>query len=165
MVVIDIYNTQDVWNRGMGPGFRMTVLLTPQEVAGLEWIKHSTNQDARVQVDPNVRGRDTWSYIPTFAERRMSYGEPISMIPTAKYDAMAPVVRTLYQSTSVGEASARAAKMCIDYLVVGPPERAAYPHFQPMLDARPQEFPPMFRSSDLVVYGVPRDAAARSCGR
>jgi hypothetical protein len=165
MVVIDVYNTQDVWNRGMGPGFRMTVLLTQEEVSGLDWIKHSTRPDARVQVDPTVRGRDTWSYIPAFAERRMSYGAPISMIPTAKYEAKLPVVRALYKSTSADDASAKAAAMCVDYLVVGQPERAAYPQFQPMLDASPQLFTAMFRNSDLVVYGVPHDAAGRACGR
>ena len=171
MVVIDVYNTQDVWNRGpVGwtpgtPGFRTTVLLTPQEVAGLEWIKHATSPDARVQVDPNVRYRDTWSYIPTFAERRMSYGDPISMIPTRKYEAAKPVVRALYQSTSAADASVRATKMCIDYLVVGPPERAIYPQFQPMLDASPQLFPPMFRNSDLAVYGVAGSGAESACSR
>jgi hypothetical protein len=165
MVLIDVYNTQDVWNRDPGPGFRMTVVLTPQELAGLDWIKRSTRPDARVQVDPNVRGRDTWSYIPTFAERRMSYGLPISMIPTAKYEAASRLVRELYLATSAEDAYARASSMCIDYLVVGPPERAAYPQFQPMLDRSPELFPAMFRNSDIVVYGVSRGEPAGHCGR
>ncbi|HEY2905299.1 MAG TPA: hypothetical protein VGJ29_05315 [Vicinamibacterales bacterium] len=165
MVVIDIYNTQDVWNRDPGPGYRMTVVLTPRELAGLDWIIHSTPQNARVQVDPSARERDTWSYIPTFAERRMSYGLPISMIPTAKYEAGSRLIRELYLSTSARDVYDRAVNMCIDDLVVGAPERDAYPQFQPMLDRSPELFPALYRNSDIVVYGVSRNSAERGCRR
>src|SRR5207342_2436626 len=53
-VLIDLYNTQDVSNRAMGPGFRWTVVLSPDEIKGLEWIKRETPQVARVQVEANV---------------------------------------------------------------------------------------------------------------
>ena len=31
-VLFDLYNTQDVWNRNRGAGFRLTVLLSPTEL-------------------------------------------------------------------------------------------------------------------------------------
>ena len=80
-MAIDVYNTQDVWNRAEGPGFRWTVLLSPGELEGLEWIKTGTFKSARVQVEPVERGRDSWAFIPAFAERRMASGLPLSMIP------------------------------------------------------------------------------------
>jgi hypothetical protein len=153
-VVIDLYNTQDVANRAQGPGFRWTVILAPDEVKALDWIKQSTPKDARVQVEPDVRGRDTWAYVPAFAERRMAYGMPIGMIPLAKYEKATAEVKQLYQSASADEIYARALGMCIDYLVVGAPERAAYPKLQPTLDAAPQLFAPTFRNSELSVYAV-----------
>src|SRR5262249_33945170 len=134
-VIIDLYNSQDVANRGQGPGFRWTVILSPDEGKALEWIRRSTPKDARLQVDADTGGRDTWAYMPAFAERRMAYGLPIGMIPLAKYEKATSEVKHLYQSGSADAAYQRALAMCIDYLAIGAPERTAYPTLQPMLDA------------------------------
>ena len=69
---IDFYNTQDVANRSQGPGFRWTLILTPDEIQAIEWIRLFTPRDAIVQVEPSVRNSATWAYIPAFAERRMA---------------------------------------------------------------------------------------------
>jgi hypothetical protein len=162
-VAIDVYNNQDVWNRAEGPGFRWTVLVTPGEREGLEWIKNGTFRSARVQVEPVERGRDTWAYIPAFAERRMATGLPLSMIPLAKYEKANEEIRKLYQSTSADAAYEAAASHCIDYLVIGPPERSKYPQFEPLLDAHKSQFVPAFRNGTLTVYYVPRDRGQPGC--
>ncbi|MEP7307125.1 MAG: hypothetical protein ABJA98_16555 [Acidobacteriota bacterium] len=164
-VLIDLYNTQDVWNRAMGPGFRWTVLVTPDELKGLAWINENTYIRARVQVEPTVRGRDTWAYVPAFAERRMSAGLPISMIPLAKYEKSSEDVRTLYRSTSAAQAYELSVKQCIDYLVIGQPERDAYPRLQPLIDASSGLFVTAFKNDTLAVYLVSRDASAPNCPR
>lgn len=164
-VLIDLYNTQDVWNRAQGPGFRWTVLLSPGEVQGLDWIKQWTARKARVQVEPNVRGRDTWAYLPAFAERRMSAGLPISMIPLTKYEKASEQIRGLYQSTTARHAYELAMAHCIDYLVIGEPERVAYPRLQPLLDASPDLFVRAFRNDALAVYAVSWDRGRSSCRR
>jgi hypothetical protein len=154
MVVIDVYNTQDTSNRAMGPGFHWTVVLTPDELEAFAWIKQHTRPDALVQVEPVARGRETWSYVPTFAERRMSAGLPISMIPEQKYkDASAPITR-LYRATRAEDAYALATAACIDYLVVAPIERFRYPAFQPLVDANPEYFAPVFRNGTVGIYAV-----------
>ena len=162
-VVIDVYNNQDVWNRARGPAFRWTVLLSPGELEGLEWIKRGTFKTARVQAEPVVRGRDTWAFIPAFAERRMAAGLPLSMIPLAKYEAANERIKRLYQSTSADAAHEAALAHCIDYLVVGPPERATYPQFEPLLDGDRARFIPAFRNGTLTVYYVPRDRERSTC--
>src|SRR5262245_10944021 len=60
-LAIDMYNTQDVANRSRGPSFRWTLVLTPEETQGLEWIRTSTPPDAIVQVEPSVRDTNTWA--------------------------------------------------------------------------------------------------------
>ena len=154
MVAIDLYNTQDTSNRMMGPGFHWTVVLTPDELSAFDWIRKYTLQDALVQVEPAVRGRETWSYVPTFAERRMSAGLPISMIPLQKYELASARITRIYRSTSVQQAHALASAACINYLVVAPAERANYPAFQPLLDANPEYFPPAFRNGSVGIYAV-----------
>jgi hypothetical protein len=152
-VLIDIYNAQDVANRADGPGFKWTVVLTPPEVAGLDWIKQYTPPASRVQIEPFSRNRDAY-YITAFGERRMSGGLPTGLIPLAKYEAVSARVRTLYQSDTAAVAHDRALALCVDYLVVGPPERAAYPALSPILDASPHMFAPAFRNGVLDIYAV-----------
>jgi hypothetical protein len=162
-VAIDVYNNQDVWNRAPGPGFRWTVLVTPAELEGLEWIKRGTFKTARVQVDPVARGRDTWAFIPAFAERRMATGLPLSMIPLAKYEAANQQISQVYQSPSAEQAYDGVTRHCIDYLVIGPPERAKYPQLEPLLDEDKARFVPAFRNGTLTVYYVPRDRERSTC--
>jgi hypothetical protein len=162
-VAFDLYNTQDVWNRGRGASFRWTVVLSPEEVQGLEWIKQYTPEDARVQVEPYARGRDTWAYIPAFGERRMSVGLPIGMIPLAKYEKASGEIKELYRSTSAQEVYDAAVSHCIDYLVIGPPERAEYPTLQALLDAHPLRFRPAFRNDAITVYAVARESDRPAC--
>jgi hypothetical protein len=164
-VIIDLYNTQDVQNRAMGPGFRWTVLLNPDEVKALDWIRDHTPIRARVQVEPVVRGRDTWAYVPAFAERRMSSGLPISMIPLAKYERASEEIKAVYQSASATEAYDRAVGLCIDYLVIGPPERKEYPKLEPLVDQSTDLFATAFRNDAVGVYFVPRPRNAPSCPR
>jgi hypothetical protein len=164
-VLIDLYNTQDVTNRAEGPGFRWTVLLSPGEVQGLSWISEHTYARARVQVEPAVRGRDTWAFVPAFAERRMSAGLPISMIPLAKYEEASEEIRQLYQSTSAAQAHDLSVRHCIDYLVIGKPEREAYPRLQPLIDASSGLFSSAFNNDALAVYLVLHEDGPAACSR
>jgi hypothetical protein len=138
-------------NRAEGPGFRWTVLVTPGEVEGLDWIKNGTFKSARVQVEPVERGRDTWAYIPAFAERRMASGLPLSMIPLAKYEKANEEIRKLYLSTSADAVYEAAARHCIDT-----PDRSAraeqHPQLEPLLDAHKSQFVPAFKNGTLTVY-------------
>jgi uncharacterized membrane protein len=152
-VLIDIYNAQDVFNRANGPGFKWTVLLTPGEMEGLNWIRDQTPPSARVQIEPYSRNRDAY-FITAFAERRMGGGLPTGLIPMAKYEAVSGRIRQLYQTTSAHEAHERALELCVDYLVVGSPEREAYQQLRPLLDANPQFFPPTFRNDAMAIYAV-----------
>ena len=90
--VIDAYNAQDVENRSMGPGFHWTVVVTPAEQQALAWIRTHTPADAVVQAEPIVRGRETWSLIPSLAERRMAAGNGIPL-PGPDYGPRSQQVR------------------------------------------------------------------------
>jgi hypothetical protein len=159
-VMVDVYNTQDTGNRRMGPGFRWTLVVSNEELAALDWIKRFTPPDALVQVEPAVRGRETWAYIPAFAERRMSAGLPISMVPVDKYVAASAKVTELYRMIDARAAFARARELGIDYLVIAPQERAAFPRFEALCDGHPELFRPVFRNQEMAVYFIERDRPA-----
>ena len=80
-----------------------------------------------MQVDAYARDADTWAYIPAFAERRMGVGLPISMVPLLKYQEGSHAVQWMYDVRSAGAAHEMAARVGIDYIVVGEPERRAHP--------------------------------------
>lgn len=155
-VAIDLYNTQDTSNRGEAPGFRWTLIVTPDELEALAWIRNRTPQTAIVQVDPEVRDPATWAYVPAFAERRMAAGLPLSMIPLKEYEAATARVMEVFRAPSADEASRLAAEMGIEYLVVAPPERDRHPGLETRLDARPDLWPLAFRNGSVSIYAVAR---------
>ena len=161
-VIIDLYNTQDVWNRRMGPGFQWTVVLGPAELEALSWLRHQTLPEARVQIEPFSRERDAY-YVTAFAERRMAGGLPTGLIPLAKYQAVSETIRQIYQAGSPADAFEKAARLCVDFLLIGPPERRAYPAFQPIVDAAPHLFRPAFRNEATAIYAVSSASTASSC--
>ena len=112
--VIDAYNTQDVTNRHLwrdaerarganvpfdpATEYRWTLTITPEEWEALSWIRSNTAPDAIVQAEPVVRGRETWSLIPTFAERRMATGTALPLLARPIYDERNQRVKAIYAS-------------------------------------------------------------------
>jgi hypothetical protein len=150
---IDAYNTQDVANRAMGPGFHWTVTITPAEQEAFEWIKRNTAPDAIVQAEPIVRGRETWSLIPTFAERRMAAGNAIALLAIPEYTTGSERVRQIYVEPDADIAWRVAREMAIDYLFVDSAERNAYPAVA-KFDARPDRFERVFQNADVSIYTI-----------
>jgi hypothetical protein len=153
---IDFYNTQDIANRAVGPSFRWTTILTPDELQALDWIRSYTAPDAIVQVEPSVRDQFTWAYVPAFAERRMSAGIPIGMVPLDKYQAASRRVKEIYTAPEARAAYDRATALRIDYLIVGPPERDAYPAFEAMVSELPFLFRTAFSNGSMTIYHLSR---------
>jgi hypothetical protein len=154
-VAIDVFNAQDITNRGPGAGFPWTLVITPPEREALDWIRRSTADDAVVQVEPHVRGPGTWAYIPAFGERRAAAGLPLAMIPLKPYLAATDNVRHgIFQARSPRDAHAMARFMGIDYLFVGDIERRTYQPALGLIDSRPDLFPQVFRNDAAVIYAV-----------
>ena len=150
--LIDIYNAQDTTNVSMGPGFRWTVRLTPQEDQALAWVRRSTPADAVVQMSLEPRGRETWSLVPSFARRRMAAGLPISLLRTPDYDERARMADAIFSSTDVDEAVRQWHDFGIDYLYVGRVEREAFPEGIAKFAARPDRFGRVFSNDEVTIY-------------
>ena len=151
--VIDAFNAQDVENDRMAPGFHWTVKLTPAEQEGLRWIREHTPIDAVVQAEPIVRGRETWSLIPTWGERRMAGGEPISLMHVPDYDEISGQVQAIYESSDPAAAWTVARQLGIDFLYVDSTERNAYPNVE-KFDGDPEHFSLAFRNNEVAIYAV-----------
>lgn len=149
-VIIDEYNAQDIHNRAMGPGFPWTIVLTPQQQRGYEWIRDNAPATAVVQMDARSRDRSTWSNIPSFAERRMAGGLPISLLRIPEYDERSDRVRAMYSTANPAEAASIARSLRIDYVYVDEVERHAYPNGI-RFDAS-QAFEKVFEDGPVAVY-------------
>jgi len=121
--IIDSYNAQDITNTRMGPGFRWTITLTPGEQEAYRWIRTQTARDAIVQMDPVAHGRETWSQLPTFAERRMAAGRPISLMDIPDYAERSRRAHTMYAERNAETAAQIARDLGIDYIFIGPAEQ------------------------------------------
>jgi hypothetical protein len=153
-VAIDVYNAQDITNRGPGPNFPWTLVITPPEREALNWIKRATPATAIVQVDPIARGATHWAYVPAFAERRMAAGIPISMIPLRPYERESAAVQSIFRAATADDARALAVTMGIDYLLIGAVERSAYIKGVTQIAERPDLFAPVFHNDAVDIYGV-----------
>ena len=155
--VIDAFNAQDVENTHEGIGLRWTLHLTPEQQAGLAWLRTNTPPTAIVQAEPLARGRDTWSLIPSFAERRMAAGQPISLMHVPEYDDQVRArCRRSMPMHDAERAWHSAQELGIDYLWMDRTDRDAYPNVAKFGD-HPEWFSPVFterRRGDLP--GQPR---------
>jgi hypothetical protein len=151
--IIDVYNTQDITNFGDAPAGKMTLLIRPDELEAFDWIRRNTNPDARFQVDPVARGQETWAYLPAFAERRMSIGLPISMVPLAKYQQGSEAIAQMFDEEPLA-AYERAVRARINYVFIGPPERAAHPGIEDRLNSIPNQMPLAWKNGTISIYEV-----------
>jgi hypothetical protein len=151
--LIDIYNTQDISNRSPAPSSKMTLILTPEDLQALEWLKTQTPVDAIVQVDPEVRDTETWAYLPAFAERRMAVGLPLGLVPLTKYRQGSARMHQMYEVPAL-EAFEIAARNSIDYVVVGPPETGSHTGVNDRLRSIPDLMPVVFQNSTITIYRV-----------
>ena len=151
--IIDVYNTQDITNFTDAPAGKMTLLLRPDERQVFDWIEHNTKPDARFQVDPVVRGQETWAYLPAFAERRMSVGLPISMVPLAKYRDGSAEIQKLFDESPLA-AYERAVRAKVNYIVIGEPERAAHPGVEDRFNSIPNQMSLVFKNGTMSIYEV-----------
>jgi hypothetical protein len=153
--LIDTYNAQDVANLRQGPGFKWTLVLSPDQQAAYEWIRHSTPPDAVIQADPLPRDRKNWSVIPTFAARRMAAGLAIPLLPEPQQEGLPERAHAIITRLPLAEAHTEAQALGIDYLYLdGDDEGGAA--VRDRFRARPELFTEMFRRGDVVVYAVRR---------
>ncbi len=152
-VAIDVYNAQDITNRGQAATFPWTLIITPPEREALEWIRRATPPDATVQTGPEARHSGTWAYVPAFAERRMAAGLPGSMIPFRPYRlATDNVTFGIFRASKARDAWEMGRFLGIDYLLVGEPERDKYKEAVELLASDPTLFRPAFHNDAVTVY-------------
>ena len=161
--IIDAFNAQDVENEDEGIGLRWTLHLTPEQQAGLAWLRANTPPTAIVQAEPLARGRNAWSLIPSFAERRMAAGEPISLLHVPAYDSKSDEVQRIYGYADAEQAWRTAKELGIDYLWMDRTDREAYPNTAKFGD-HPELFTPVFTGGDVAIYEVNRGDTARTSG-
>jgi hypothetical protein len=157
--IIDAYNAQDISNFSESPIGPWTVTVTRDEHEGLEWLRTSTPAAAIVQMEPLVRARQTWSLIPSFAQRRMAAGQPISLLggtetSGTEYADKSVRVRTMYDTPNARQAWDIARGLRIDYVWVDQVERKAYPTGVAKFDTAPQLFAPAFKNAEVSIYQV-----------
>ena len=157
---IDAFNAQDIENRAAGPGFHWTGVLPPEEQQAFAWIRRATPPTAVVQMEPIVRDRQSpgnngewWSLIPTFAERRMAAGLPISLMRIPEYRERSETVRRLFETGDANEAWTLARGLHIDYIYVDELDRGQYPGAA-KFDRAPEYFRPGYRRGPVAVYQV-----------
>jgi hypothetical protein len=150
---IDVYNTQDITNHSEMPAGHWTLRLHPDDLQIFDWIRHNTDPKAIFQIDPLPRDPEHWAYLPAFAERRMAAGIPISMIPLAKYRQASEQIRLIYDEQPL-LAYERAFRAHVNYIIVGPQERAAHPGVEDRFNGLAQRLPLVFKNGTISIYEV-----------
>jgi len=150
--IIDEYNAQDTTNLAMGPGFPWTIVVTPQQQDAYRWLRERTPPTSVVQMDARSRERSTWSNIPSFAERRMAAGLPISLLNIPEYAERSDLARRMYATSNPAEAADIARTLRVDYVYVDEVERRAYS--QGISFDRSPQFEKVFTEDPVAIYRV-----------
>jgi hypothetical protein len=153
--LIDAFDAQDVDYREFGPGFYYTLVVTPAEQQALQWMERATAPDAVVQADPIVRGRNSWTYIPSLGQRRMAAGLPISLLKQPIYQESSDRVHEMYVTPSAERACEIARSLGIGYVYIDNAERALIP--APLLAKFSENswcFRAAFRNSEVDIFAV-----------
>jgi hypothetical protein len=151
---IDLHNAQDVNNTEMGPGFRWTVIVPRDTQAAVEWIRRNTPSDAIVQMSIGPRGRETWTLIPTFAQRRMAAGRPISLLWTREYDERSALADAMFGAANPAEASRIARSLRIDFIYLDAVERGTFGETAITKFSDNRFFTEVFKAGSAAVYAV-----------
>lgn len=153
--LIDTFNAQDIDNRRMGPGFRWTITVTPDEQEAFRWLRTHTATDAIVQLDPEAHGRETWSQAPTFAWRRTAAARPISLMDIPEYSERSRRAHAIFAGARPEAAARTARQLGIDYLFIGPAEVRTTPADRlAKFDTRPDLFRKVFANERTQIYEV-----------
>jgi hypothetical protein len=153
--LIDTFNAQDINNLSMGPGFRWTITVTPDEQEAFRWLRTQTPADAIVQMDPAAHGRETWSQLPTFAQRRMAAARPISLMNVPEYETRSRQVHAIYAGARPEEAARAAGQLGIQYIFIGPAEvRSIRADRLAKFETRPDLFRKVFENGSTRIYEV-----------
>ena len=151
--LVDAWNAQDTSNQRQASEFRWTIVVTPAQQDAFRWIRANTPEDAIVQMEPMLRGREHWTLIPSFAGRRMAAGLPISLLPLPEYRERSERVRALFATPNVDEAADIAHRLRLDYLYVDRDDVAAYPGVR-KFDEHPDRFTRVFANDEVRIYKV-----------
>jgi hypothetical protein len=152
--IIDEYNAQDITNHDLGAGFRWTVTLSADEQEALTWVRTHVPEEALVQMEPIVRGRDEWSLIPSFAERRMAAGLPISLVATPEYRERSEQVRAMFMTRDAQDAWRMATRLRIAYVYADATDIQAYGDGARKFASDARYFEPVFSNAEAAVYRV-----------
>jgi hypothetical protein len=156
--IIDAYNAQDITNFSESPNGPWTVTITSDETQGLEFLRRVTPTAAIVQMDPLARERSSWSLIPSFAQRRMAAGRPISLLggtsDESEYAERSRRVQRMYQTPDASEAADIARALRIEFIWIDRVERAAYPSGMKKFETASEYFTPVFQNAEVLVLRV-----------
>jgi hypothetical protein len=153
--VADAFNAQDIETREMGARFRLSMGLSQAEQDALTWLRLATPDTAIVQVDVNARHADTWTLIPTFAQRRMYAGLPISLLDEPEYHRRTAAVVAAYDAPDPAEAHRILREGRVDFVYVGDAERRRRPaEAIAKFDRAPDYFTRVFENAAVTIYGL-----------
>jgi hypothetical protein len=158
--LIDARNAQDVANRHPGPGFFWTDVLTPDQQAGLSWIRKNTPVTAVVQAHrlPNPPidleyDRQDWSIIQSVAGRRSTAANVLPLIPDSENTDRVLRVHAMFASESAEAAHATASALGIQYLWID--QRDAFRQgFLDRIQSRKDLFFAVFQQGSVYVIKV-----------
>jgi hypothetical protein len=154
-VALDWYNARDITNTQMSVGgFPWTVHIGHEHQAATAWIDTHLRDTVTMQTDASARGRATWALLPAFAERRVAVGLGLFEPNPRRFDADIERVRILYRSDDPEVARQVCEALHIEYIYVGPEERAAHGASVDKFRRNPDHFQVVYDAAGVTIYHV-----------
>jgi hypothetical protein len=148
----------DVYASSNTADARYTTYVSAGEMAAASWLRQNTDEHAVVQSLIEYPGRFDYSLTVIFGERRAALGVgKMAFIRYPNRDAItqrAREIQTLFSTVNSEERNALARGLHIDYIFIGPHERARYPGVEERFAADTVHFKEVYSSATVSVYQV-----------
>ena len=151
-LISDAYATSDISDA------RHVDYVSKEDMAAALWIREHTERDAVVQSLIDYPGDFEYSLTVCFGYRRAAlslWKMAYQRYPNrAALDERVREVTALYTTSSDGERITLAKALDINYLYVGPQEKAKFPGIAARVDADTLHFKPVYRYDQVFIYQV-----------
>jgi|GEM_PF-2508817 len=152
----------DAYNYAFSASPRTTKFIRPEDMKALTWIRDNLPEKSVILDKPfgfdKTDKKLNYAKIPTFAQRRTALGDRLdtenAQVPAEQVASRKKDIDTLFETYNPAKALDIAKRLGVQYVYVGPTERASYPSGLSKFNDFPNLFRQIYRQAGVSIFQI-----------